>query len=422
MALTKTPIELSSTPGIVDNSNATAITIDSSENVGIGITDPDQALEIGAAGKLKLSRADNARSLQLFTDNSFGTIETSNDPIKIASAVYTRFDTAGTERMRIGSTGIIYVNGDGTGGRISGDGSGGLVLQDGNGRQSFKIMSPSSGSSQAMTLDASGNLFVGGKTGLSDAGVGHAFAGGANAGLTYHTTDGTIAMSLNRLTSDGSILRFVKDGTAVGSWRSRSGVVSTIILDPRTNGVGLSGTATAVIPTSNTGVLSNAAMDIGGNGYAFKDAYLSGGVVFGTTGGSVSSKTLDDYEEGTWNSVFTIPSGSVTYNTGTGGVYTKIGRMVHVNAWIYVNALSSPSGSLTLTLPFTNVGNARASQVNVVNRWTGVTGQIGCWLSNNSTSLNFVTLDNGTMGGSALNGTNMQTNCEIYLNFSYETS
>jgi hypothetical protein len=36
MALTQVPIELSSTPGIVDNSNATAITIDSSENVGIG--------------------------------------------------------------------------------------------------------------------------------------------------------------------------------------------------------------------------------------------------------------------------------------------------------------------------------------------------------------------------------------------------
>ena len=36
MANTKVPVELSSTPGIVDNSNATAITIDSSENVGIG--------------------------------------------------------------------------------------------------------------------------------------------------------------------------------------------------------------------------------------------------------------------------------------------------------------------------------------------------------------------------------------------------
>ena len=38
MANTKIPVELSSTPGIVDNSNATAITIDSSENVGIGVS------------------------------------------------------------------------------------------------------------------------------------------------------------------------------------------------------------------------------------------------------------------------------------------------------------------------------------------------------------------------------------------------
>jgi len=36
MALTKTPIELSSTPSIVDGGNATAITIDSSENVLVG--------------------------------------------------------------------------------------------------------------------------------------------------------------------------------------------------------------------------------------------------------------------------------------------------------------------------------------------------------------------------------------------------
>ena len=39
MALTQVPIELSSTPGIVDNSNDTAITIDSSENVLVGTTD-----------------------------------------------------------------------------------------------------------------------------------------------------------------------------------------------------------------------------------------------------------------------------------------------------------------------------------------------------------------------------------------------
>ena len=49
MANTKIPVELSSTPGIVDNSNATAITIDSSENVGIGTDSISGRLEIKKA-------------------------------------------------------------------------------------------------------------------------------------------------------------------------------------------------------------------------------------------------------------------------------------------------------------------------------------------------------------------------------------
>jgi hypothetical protein len=51
MANTTIPIELSSTPGIVDNSNATAITIDSSENVGIGQTSPQAGLDLGSSAK-----------------------------------------------------------------------------------------------------------------------------------------------------------------------------------------------------------------------------------------------------------------------------------------------------------------------------------------------------------------------------------
>ena len=50
MANTKIPIELSSTPGIVDNSDATAITIDSSENVGIGVTTPFSQTQITETG------------------------------------------------------------------------------------------------------------------------------------------------------------------------------------------------------------------------------------------------------------------------------------------------------------------------------------------------------------------------------------
>ena len=46
MANTKIPVELSSTPGIVDNSNATAITINSSETVMIGKT-ADNTTDVG---------------------------------------------------------------------------------------------------------------------------------------------------------------------------------------------------------------------------------------------------------------------------------------------------------------------------------------------------------------------------------------
>ena len=49
MANTKIPVELSSTPGIVDGSNATAITIDSSENVGIGTSPTLGAFHVKSA-------------------------------------------------------------------------------------------------------------------------------------------------------------------------------------------------------------------------------------------------------------------------------------------------------------------------------------------------------------------------------------
>jgi hypothetical protein len=50
MALTKVDKSVSSTPGIVDNSDATAITIDSSENVGIGVTSPFSTTQITETG------------------------------------------------------------------------------------------------------------------------------------------------------------------------------------------------------------------------------------------------------------------------------------------------------------------------------------------------------------------------------------
>ena len=58
MANTKIPVELSSTPGIVDNSNATAITIDSSENVGISTTSPSEKLS--TVGNVNIGNNDSS--------------------------------------------------------------------------------------------------------------------------------------------------------------------------------------------------------------------------------------------------------------------------------------------------------------------------------------------------------------------------
>jgi len=72
MALTKTPVELSSTPSIVDGGNATAITIDSSENVLVGTTDVnpsdngasgDAGHAIAASGYLASARSDDTVAL-----------------------------------------------------------------------------------------------------------------------------------------------------------------------------------------------------------------------------------------------------------------------------------------------------------------------------------------------------------------------
>ena len=56
---TKIPVELSSTPGIVDGSNATAITIDSSEKVGIGTGSPARNLHVYKASSGATSTADS---------------------------------------------------------------------------------------------------------------------------------------------------------------------------------------------------------------------------------------------------------------------------------------------------------------------------------------------------------------------------
>lgn len=100
MAKTTVPIELSSTPSIVDNGDATAITIDSSENVGIGRTPNANGilqLNVATGNNCNITLAENSTDKWLI-----GNV-TSSDAFRIYD-----FSNA-AERLRIDSSGNVGI-------------------------------------------------------------------------------------------------------------------------------------------------------------------------------------------------------------------------------------------------------------------------------------------------------------------------
>ena len=191
--------------------------------------------------------------------------------------------------------------------------------------------------SERMRIDSSGNLLVG----TTSAGIGDAGIELRADGQITGTRDGDYAALLNRLTSDGDIINFRKDGTTVGSIGTGGGNLNI------GNGTAnLRFTSGSISPSGTTaGGSSDGVTDLGLSSRRFKDLHLSGGVVFGTTGGSVSSKTLDDYEEGTWTPTLYYQNATGVTRTYTEqtGHYTKIGNTVTV--WCTLKGGTSNSGS-----------------------------------------------------------------------------
>ena len=69
---------------------------------------------------------------------------------------------------------------------------------------------------------------------------------------------------------------------------------------------------------------------------------------------SADANTLDDYEEGTYTATLTCgTSGTITIDSSMDTLsYTKTGNSVTVNGRLYVASVSSPVGSLRVSLPF----------------------------------------------------------------------
>jgi len=130
--------------------------------------------------------------------------------------------------------------------------------------------------STRMTIDTSGNLLVG-KTTTGVAGAGTVIRAG---GELFVTRAGDV-MNLNRLTSDGEIAYFRKDGAAVGSIGSNSGD-SLFIQSSSTSGCGLLFHNSAFLMPARSGTVIDNVINLGRSDQRFKDLYLSGTANIGT--------------------------------------------------------------------------------------------------------------------------------------------
>ena len=80
----------------------------------------------------------------------------------------------------------------------------------------------------------------------------------------------------------------------------------------------------------------------------------SGALAFPATAiASTDANTLDDYEEGTWTPVLTDGTNNATNHASMAASYTKIGRMVYIQARLRTSSLGSVSGGIQISgLPF----------------------------------------------------------------------
>jgi hypothetical protein len=295
-------IENRESSNIIFYNNTEKMRIDSSGNVGIGVTNPSDYY----SNDLVVSSA-NEQGITLAATST-----------GVANYLMFADGTSGDARY-VGHVGYDHATDN-------------LFLRSG-GLVSFKT----GGGTERMRIDSSGNLLVG----TTSTSVGAATSGsgfrvdGANGIVQAAASDYTSAI-FNRTSSDGGIVDFRKNGSSVGGIGT---VDSDFNIFPSAGGhKGLRFGNGYIAPTSNGTTVEDASTDLGLSSYRFKDLYLSGGAYLGGTG---SANHLDDYEEGTF-------SGSNQGSTYS-GTYTKVGRICHISITI---DNSSSTGTQMATLPF----------------------------------------------------------------------
>ncbi len=219
------PNGLSSTTG--------QVTVVSSGNVGIGTDSPEEKMQLLSSGNTLIRVTSGTSSI---AGIDFG-------------------DTADTDVGR-----IRYLN-------------------------SSNALQFSTQATERARIDSVGNLLIG-KTAADIGTIGHQLLSDVSGDYAAHTSNGTRALLLNRLNSDGTIAEFRKDGTIVGSIGTTSGEIT---IGSNNTGIRFTDAADRIDPWNPASNLArDNAIDLGTSARRFKDLYLSGHL---KTGGGGSNNT-----------------------------------------------------------------------------------------------------------------------------------
>ena len=355
--------------GIDDNATSTAITIDASENVGIGGT-PNE--------KLSIYTGSNNGGLRL--DSSSG-----NYP-------FITFTENGGASCYLGDAG----------------GFGGTANNAGI-RAPLGAIEFRTGSSERARIDSSGNLLVGttSKSAATGQYVAHLGTNISSQELAICSYQKEAAI-FNRISTDGDLVHFRKDGSTVGSIASDSGNILQVNSGGDDKGVFLARNGSNVVgfAPNEANVFRPATVDscdLGKSDRRFKDLYLSGGVYLGGTG---SANKLDDYEEGTFDLGIVAGASSATIGTRD-GYYVKIGSAVHIRAYVKFSSITTDGNNVRLQAPFP-MSNQTSSWM-TVGRVEGsafsVTKSYNTSMQVNTNNI-YVTAFDGTGPASFLSGSN----------------
>jgi len=364
--------------------------VDAANNqVGIGTSSPSEKVDVNGrvqAERFRTTSAGDAGFAAYYMQGD------ANTGLFSPAADNIGFTTAGSERMRIDSSGNVLI------GTTSTFDANAITMSDNGqvfannfavanaagsvGGTSPNLYSPASatlaistGGSERMRIDSSGNVGIGSSSPVSKL----TLEGARNTNtITLRTTNNDSGWSSG---DEFGAIEFYSNDTSGGS----VGVMSAIsCFTTQTSG--------------STSELSFSTSEFGARNVERMRILSSGGITF--NGDTAADNALDDYEEGTWTPTYTTADGdfdTIDYGTQTGR-YTKIGRVVYCDLMLragnitYSGAVTAGSDVRISGLPFSVIGGfaIAGGSIAFINNW------------GNTNNPNSISVQTGT-GGIALN-------------------